>query len=92
MKIGIYSENENGPSIDELDINGVVADAAVGVVYVACGDKKSPYRFYELDGNPPKEKWDIFILKVDRSKAINTEKSKQIGVGPKLLEISSDEN
>lgn len=84
VKIGIYSEKENGSSIEELDVNGVVADAAVGLVFIACGDRKSPYSFYELDGKQPKEKWDTFILKVDRSRPINTEKAKQIGVGPKL--------
>lgn len=66
MKVGLYSARDGEATLQSLDLNGLVADAESGVVYLACGDRKSPFQLHHT-GEKPHE-WETFVLMVDGSK------------------------
>lgn len=78
IQVGLYSMQNDQASLSVCDINGVVADASSGVVYLACGDRVAPFKIHHT-GEKPHE-WDTFVLKVDGSEGISNLKSIEMSV------------
>jgi hypothetical protein len=83
MKIGLYVQEGSEARLNILDLNGLVADAQSGVVYLACGDREAPFELHHVDEK--QHEWETFVLKVDGSEAIKKSQMKTIGMDGEVL-------
>lgn len=81
MKVGLYTVSDGEGKLQVLDLEGLVADAETGNVYLACGDRETPFKLHHT--GEKSHEWETFVLMVDGSE--RTESS-SLGVEIKTLE------
>jgi len=81
MKVGLYSMKNGEATLQTLDLQGLVADSETGQVYLACGNRESPFKLHHT-GEKPHE-WENFVLMVDGSER---NEMPSIGMNMQVLE------
>jgi hypothetical protein len=87
IKVGLYSKQDGEATLQALDLNGLVADAETGKVYLACGDRSIPFQLHHTGEKP--HDWETFVLMVDGS---GRNELPAIGLDNEILQIGNENN
>lgn len=85
IAVGLYSVEDGEATLQALELNGLVADGETGKVYLACGDRNTPFKLHHTGEKP--HKWETFVLMVDGSER---NELNAIGHENEILQIESD--